>query len=196
MACPTVPPSEPPTNPERPPSSYACAEFANGAWLEMPCGCELWLRSPVAIPLQASITLEYTTDSTDTADTNPPSLTGEPDVEFEVPDPDASWQAVWAQQIGVGTRFALAHVGDITHVRLGVDKLRLDPVTLPSCARLSATATISGPWGTRLDLTMNATFTDSSGKSVFASMGECAQFAEHPTISLGSAGSGDGGAPQ
>ncbi len=156
----------------------------------MPCGCELWLRSRAATPLQASIALVYTPAA------NPPSLTGAPDVELEFPDPDASWYAVWANQIGVGTRFTLTHDSDVTHVRLGVDQLTLDPVTLPACARLSATSTLSGPWGTLLDLTMNATFTDSSGSPVFASMGECVQPATHPTTASGTAGSGDAGAPQ
>ena len=190
LACPTVPPSELPTNPDRPPSSFACAEFYNGAWLEMPCGCELWLRSPVSAPLQTSMALAYTPM------TSPPSLSHAPDVELEFPDPDASWYAVWANQIGAGSRFTLAHDGSITRVRLGVAELTLDPVTLPGCARLSATARISGPWGTVLDLTMNATFTDGSGRAVFASSGECEQPAEHPTIAWGAGGTGDGGAPQ
>ena len=97
---------------------------------------------------------------------------------------------MWANQIGAGTRFTLTHDSGVTHVRIGVDKLTLDPVTLAGCARLSATATISGPWGARLDLTMNATFTDGSGNAVFASMGECAQPAMHPTVGLGTAGAG------
>jgi len=192
MACPQLPPPAPPAFVGGPPASFACASASpEGTWIEVPCGCELWLRSPIASPVQTNILLEYQPT------TDPPSLDASPDVEVKFPDPDASWYRAWANQTEAGTSFTLSHEQGVTSVRLGADQVSLAPVTLPACARLTATASVNGPWGTRLQLAMHATMTDSSGHVVMTSMGTCEQPALHPTFAVGDAGaSGEAGAPK
>ncbi|MEI9939460.1 MAG: hypothetical protein WDO69_19750 [Pseudomonadota bacterium] len=142
-------------------------------------------------PVQASISLEYKPT------TDPPSLSGLPDVELEFPDPDASWYDAWINQTDGGTSFTLSHYNGVTRMRLGTGKVSLAPVTLPACAQLTASSSVNGAWGTRLQLAMNAIMTDSSGEVVATSTGACEQPATHPTFSSGEAGaSGAAGAPK
>jgi hypothetical protein len=157
--------------------------------MEVPCGCELWLRSSLASPLQTRISLEYKPT------TEPPSLSGSPDVELKFPDPDASWYDAWLNQADAGTSFTLSHERGVTSVRLGAGEVSLAPVTLPACAQLTATSSVNGPWGTRLQLSMKATLIDSSGQVVATSSGACEQPASHPTFPSGAAGAAGAGGP-
>ena len=190
MACPPAPPPDPPVVVGGPPASFACAKNLDGAWVETPCSCELWLRNPLASPLQTTVSLDYTPT------TEPPSPTSTPNVELKFPDPDASWYAAWSSQPDAGTSFTLMNENGVTSMRLAIGKVTLAPVTLPGCARLTATSSVTGPWGSRLDLVMKATLTDSSGNAVTTSTGECVQPASHPSFDPGAAGSSAGGEPK
>lgn len=190
--CPRPPPPTPPVVVGGPPASFACASAkADGTWVEVPCACELWLRSPLASPVQSTISLEYLPTA------NPPSLSGSPDVELKFPDPDASWYGVWLNQTDYGTKFTLGHENGVTTMRLGASKISLAPVTLPACVQLTANSSVNGPWGTRLQLAMNAAMTDRNGDIVTTSTGACEQPAMHPTFPSGDAGAdGAAGAPK
>lgn len=176
--CPPPPLPAPPAFPGGPPANYACASGTAGVWQEEPCGCELWLRSISASPVETTLSFSYT--PTDLA----PTLTNavdavEAEVDFE--DDDGAWYDAWSAQSGNGTSFAVGRSGTTTSVRLATTNLTLDPVALPACARQTATATVSGPWGVELSLAMNATLRDDTGSVVGTSTGTCFQPASHPT---------------
>jgi hypothetical protein len=184
-ACPLPSPPTPPVVVGGPPASFACASAkTDGTWVEVPCACELWLRNPLASPMQTTISLEYQPTM------DPPALSAGPDVELRFPDPDASWYGVWINQTDSGATFTLSHENGVTSMRLGASKVSLASVTLPACARLTASSSVNGPWGTRLQLAMNAVMADSNGDVVTTSMGACEQPAMHPTFPSGEASAG------
>jgi len=185
-----LPPPAPPSVEGGPPASFACAANVTATWEERPCSCELWLRNPVAAPVQAAMHFVFTPSGVT------PSLSDEPVVELRFPDPTSSWRDIWSSQAGAGADFNLVAADGVTTVRLGTTELTLDPVTLASCARLIATASVSGPWGTRLSLAMSAAFSDASGTLVESTVGECDQPATHPTPIPPDAGDAAGGPAQ
>jgi hypothetical protein len=158
-------------------------------WEELPCSCELWFRNPVTTPVEAAVRLAFTPSDTT------PSLDDQPQVDVSFPDPDRAFDTVWSSQAGSGTDFTVTAAEGVTTVRLGTNELALQPVTVPGCNRSTAAASVKGPWGTRLLLTLSATFSDAAGTVVGSSTGECEQPATHPTPSL-DAGASAGGPPR
>lgn len=127
-----------------------------------------------------------------------PSLTGSPDVEVKFEDADASWYGVWAPQAARDASFNVTNDTGYTTVRLGASSVNLDSVAMAGCESRSPTGSISAPYGTFLNLDMQATLTDSAGRLVANDSGQCSQLDSHPTIrSGGFAGdASDAGPPQ
>jgi hypothetical protein len=158
----------------------------------LPCNCDLWLRNTAGGPVSVKLALAFSP-----ADMLP-SLTGSPDVEVKFEDADASWYGVWAQQAARDASFNVTNDSGYTTVRLGASSVDLDPVAMAGCESRSPTGSISAPYGTFLNLDMQATLTDAEGRLVANDTGQCSQLDSHPTIrSDGSGGdASDAGPPQ
>lgn len=169
-ACPA---SAPPVSVTDLPPGVGCYVGSGGVWVETPCSCQLWLRNPLPSAAKAAVSLVF-----EPADIVP-SLTGSPDVTVAFEDADATRYATWAAQTGNGSTFSVAHAGSTTTVRLGAGSLTLSAVSLPACAKEMPTASVTGPWGSRLTLEMGAVLTDGTGTTVATSTGECFQPAQH-----------------
>jgi len=143
------------------PDAVGCYGYGTSGWVRIACNCELLIQNPMPALVEVSVNLTLSGGDATTSD-----------VEVAFDDPDGSWAKTWAAQAAKVGTFSVIGQGTTTVVRLGVESISLDAVSLAGCEMRAAEASLGGlPWSSVLS--MQAALTDAAGSALADLGGAC-----------------------
>jgi hypothetical protein len=135
---------EPLPNAGAPPGEAGCYASDGGAWVRVPCNCELLLENIGRQDAEATITLSVPPTT--------PMPVSSIVAALDFPDPEYEFFEIWTRQVGSATTIFVSWADGVTTVQLGVPSITLDPVPLRACESRPGSARYDGPVMTSLEM--------------------------------------------